>query len=141
MYCVGVFMVYSCIFYVILLNMQITLKKVLSTASIVLIVGIIAFYAYYQSRAIIAGPQIFITEPQHGATATSSLLIIRGVAIHTTEITLQGRPIFIDLQGNFSEELLLADGYNIIELTAKDTQGRQVKKVLELTYHPRQNTI
>ena len=121
--------------------MRITLKKVLTKASAVLIVGVIVFYAYYQSRAILAGPQLLITLPQHGYAATSSLVVIRGVATNAKEITLQGQVIFIDLEGNFAEELLLADGYNIIELTAKDVQGRQIKKMLELTYHAPQNSI
>lgn len=122
-------------------GMRITLKKVLVRASMISILGIIIFYAYFQSRAIIAGPQLSILEPQHGSTATSSLIIIRGIAIHAKEITLQGRPILIDLQGNFAEKLLLVDGYNIIELTATDTQGRQIKKMLALTYHTPQHSI
>jgi len=122
--------------------MRITLKKVLTNTLIVFIVGIIIFYAYYQSRAILAGPQILITEPQDGiVTATSSLILVRGVATHAKEITLQGRPIFIDLKGNFTEQLLLVNGYNIIELTAKDEQGRQIKKVIELMYNTPQDSI
>ena len=121
--------------------MRITLKKVLARALMISILGIIIFYAYFQSRAIIAGPQLSIIEPQHGSSATSSLVTVRGIAIHAKEITIQGRPILIDLQGNFTEKLLLADGYNIIELTATDTQGRQIKKLLELTYHAPQHSI
>jgi hypothetical protein len=49
---------------------------------------------------------------------------------------LNGRPIFIDLEGRFFEKLLLSPGYNIIELTAKDTQGRAIEKHLEIMYEP-----
>ena len=60
--------------------------------------------------------------------------MVRGVATRAKEITLQGRQIFIDLDGRFAEQLLLSPGYNIIELTARDTQGRQMIKDLELVY-------
>ena len=116
--------------------MHMTLKTVLTWGGGVLIVGIIVFYAYFQSRAVIAGPQIDITEPQNGMTSTQALLLVHGKAVHAKELTLDGRPIFIDLEGNFAEQLLLAPGYNIIELTARDAQGRYIEKKLEIAYSP-----
>lgn len=116
--------------------MKFTLKKALSVGFGVGLVVVIIFYAYYQSRAIIEGPQIEIIEPENNATASSSLLTIRGTTIHAKELTLDGRPIFIDLEGRFREQLLLSPGYNIIELTAKDAQGREIKKRLEIAYTP-----
>jgi len=104
-------------------------------------VGIVLFYAYLQSRAIIAGPQIVLESPQNGITATTSLLAIRGTITNAKETTLNGRTLFIDLKGNFSEQLLLAPGYNIIELTAKDTKGREVKRVLEIVYDEEETSM
>ena len=114
--------------------MKLTLKKVLSTSLAFSLVAIIVFYAYYQSRAVIEGPRINITAPENAITSTTSLLTITGTAIHAKELTLDGRPIFIDLEGRFFEQLLLSPGYNIIELTAKDAQGREIKKRLEVVY-------
>ena len=114
--------------------MRFTLKKALSVAAFIAVVGAIVFFAYYQSRSIVEGPQITLSLPANGITSTSSLITIRGVARHAKEITLQGRPIFIDLEGRFAEQLLLSHGYNIIELTAKDAQGKEIRKTLELVY-------
>jgi hypothetical protein len=116
--------------------MRFTLKKVLSTGSFLLIVGTIVFYAYYQSRGILEGPKISLVSPTDGITATSSLIRVYGVAKHAKELTLDGRPIFLDLDGNFFEQLLLMDGYNIIELTAKDAGGREVRKTVRVMYQP-----
>ena len=116
--------------------MRFTLKKILSVGSGVFIVLVIVFYAYYQSRSIIAGPLIVLSEPENNATSKTSLIMVRGVATHAKELTLQGRQIFIDLEGRFAEQLLLSPGYNIIELTASDTSGRQIVKDLELVYLP-----
>ena len=121
--------------------MRYTLKKILSYSAIGLVLGIIVFYTYYQSRAIIAGPQIDIIEPMSGLTSTTSLILVRGVATHAKELTLQGRQILIDLDGRFAEYLLLAEGYNIIELTARDAQGKHVKKTIELVYHTPSSSI
>ncbi len=106
----------------------------ISTGLVLLFVAIIIFYAYFQSRAIIAGPQIMLERPENGMTATTSLLTVSGTIINAKETSINGRKLFIDLQGRFSEQLLLSPGYNIIELTAKDTKGREVKRVLEIVY-------
>ncbi len=116
--------------------MRLTFKKILSVGSGLLIVLIIVFYAYYQSRSIIAGPIIVLSEPENNTTSKTALIVVRGVATHAKELTLQGRQIFIDLEGRFAEQLLLSPGYNIIELTARDTSGRQIVKNLELVYQP-----
>jgi hypothetical protein len=99
-----------------------------------LLVGTIVFYAYYQSRDIREGPIITLVSPTDGMTSTSSLLSVYGVARNAKMLTLDGRAIFVDLDGNFFEQLLLMDGYNIIELTAKDGEGRERKKIVELVY-------
>ncbi len=115
-------------------GMYFTLKSVLRLLLIFTFVGIIVFYAYYQSRAVVAGPEIVLATPLNGITSTTSLIDVRGVAIHAKELTLDGRGIFVDMSGNFAEKLLLQDGYNIIQLTAKDGGGREVKKTIELIY-------
>ena len=114
--------------------MRFTLKKILSVGSGLFVILVIVLYAYYQSRSIIAGPLISLSEPENNMTSTTSLIMVRGVATRAKEITLQARQIFIDLDGRFAEQLLLSPGYNIIELTARDTQGRQMIKDLELVY-------
>jgi hypothetical protein len=52
------------------------------------------------------------------------------------EVLLDDRPIFIDLEGNFAERLLLNNGYNIISIKAKDAQQRETKRTLEIVYKP-----
>lgn len=114
--------------------MRPTLRPYLPATLIALFVLTIAFYAYYQSRAIIEGPSITVETPVWGMTSTTSLITIKGFVKHAKEITLDGRPIFIDLSGRFDEKLALMEGYNIIGLTAKDVGGRVEKKTIELVY-------
>jgi hypothetical protein len=115
--------------------MRFTLRQLLPTLFITLFVGVIVLYSYYQSRAILEGPTISIETPTAGMTATTSLMTVSGTVTHAKEITLDGRPIFIDLAGHFEEKLVLMDGYNIIELVAKDNEGRVERKTVELVYN------
>ncbi|KKW37162.1 MAG: hypothetical protein UY81_C0002G0020 [Candidatus Giovannonibacteria bacterium GW2011_GWA2_53_7] len=106
------------------------LARSLSIAAFVIVVG----YAYYQSRAVLEGPVIIVDEPVDGMTATSSFIRIAGRSTHAKELRLDGRPIFIDMEGHFDERLLLFPGYNIIELNATDAQGRTATNTLRLYY-------
>lgn len=105
----------------------------LSWGSIITISGIIIIYAYVQFRAVIEGPDIVIESPTE-QLSTTTLIEIKGVAKNAKATTLQGRPIFIDTEGRFSEKLLLAEGYNIIVLTAADANGRTKRKAIEIVY-------
>ena len=111
------------------------LKKTLAILFALLFIGTILYYAYYQSRGIIAGPTIDLISPTQGEYAEAPLLDIRGRAERAKELTLDGRPIFVDLSGNFAEQLLLFPGYNIIELAAKDADGREMKKTVEVIWN------
>lgn len=110
-----------------------TLKRMLSWGGIILMTGTIIIYAYIQSRAIIEGPEITLESPT-AQFSTTTLINVRGTVKNAKATTLQGRPIFIDTTGRFSEKLLLSEGYNIIVLTAADTQGRIKRKAIEMVY-------
>ena len=114
--------------------MRRSLRQLLPIFLPLLFVLVVSFYAYYQSRSILEGPNIVIDTPENGSTATTSLISISGSVNHANEITLDGRPIFIDLEGHFDEKLVLMDGYNIIELIAKDREGRVERKTIEMVH-------
>lgn len=101
---------------------------------VVVIIAIAALYARYETRTLLEGPVVTITYPKNGATVDSSLTTIEGTAKNITKIALNNRDIFVDTEGNFREQLLLAEGYNIIEVTAQDRQGRVATTTLELIY-------
>ena len=113
---------------------RLTLKNVLSFLVVAGFIGGIFYYAYFQARAIISGPQISVISPENGHTYTDPLVHVYGTTKRAKEITLDGREIFIDLEGNFGEKLLLAPGYNIIELAARDADGHSTKETLEIIY-------
>lgn len=121
--------------------MEKTPKLILSAVIVVIIVIGLGVYAYLQSREYLRGPVITIKEPTNGALSTTPLVAVRGNARHISFLTLNGRQIFTDERGVFSESLLLQDGYNIMTLEAKDRFGRTVEKRLELVYTPTAATV
>ena len=92
---------------------------------------VIAGYAYLTSRDFVAGPQILVAEPAE-TVVFSPLVRVAGTALHVSFISLNDRQIFTDAEGNFREQLLLAPGYNILSIKAKDRFERRIEKTLEL---------
>ncbi len=100
------------------------------TAKIALIILAVAFlggYFLYQARGYLLGPEITIDSPKSGEVFNDSYLAVKGRALNISSLSLNGRQIFTDEHGIFNEGLLLAKGYNIIEITATDKFGRMKK--------------
>lgn len=107
-----------------LLHRNLSLGTVVYVIILCLIMGLLFVYAAFQGRSIIRGPSITLaTEPP--TTTASSTILIEGTAENIVSLTLNGRPIFTDDRGNFSETLVLGPGYTVMTLTAKDRYDRE----------------
>jgi hypothetical protein len=109
-------------------------KKLIKLGSISLVVLIVLGYSAFASHNFILGPEITLSEPENGMTVATSSIKIVGIAHRIKDISLNGRPIIIDNEGNFSEEILLAPGYNVSLLQAQDKFNRTTEYKLELVY-------
>ena len=88
---------------------------------------IFMLFGLYKAKDFLVGPKIVIESPLDGQTISNSYLEIRGAAKNVSLLYLNGRQIFTDQNGNFKENLLLARGYNILQIEAKDKFNREVK--------------
>lgn len=109
-------------------------KKLLTGFSILFVVLVVVGYSLFESHSFISGPEIIIIEPAPGSTIATSSIMVKGMALRIQDITLNGRPILIDKEGNFSEVVLLHPGYNASLFSAKDKFDRTTEYKLELVY-------
>jgi|SRR3989344_6144563 len=106
--------------------------SVLKISLLILLGLIIVIYSVFQAWKLISGPIIEISMPQNGATYNQSLIEVSGRAKNVSYLNLNGRPIYTDLEGYFKEKLLLEQGYNIIQLDARDKFQNYTEKRLEV---------
>lgn len=104
------------------------LKYLLITAFFLLVLG----YGSYQMRNLINRPDIIIDSPTNGSSLTSPLVTIAGRTDQIAKLWLNGHKLITDHTGRFESQLILARGYNIIQLDGEDRFGRKVEKKLEL---------
>ncbi len=100
------------------------------------IVCAVGFYFFHQSKAYIIGPQINVITPINGETLAHSYVLIKGEVENVSNLSVNGYPVLAGNFGNFETGLLLAKGYNIIEISAKDNFGRTAVKKLEVVIQP-----
>jgi hypothetical protein len=106
--------------------------RLIKTTGILILAFIIVIFAIFRSFNYISGPGLEIYSPINGANIESSTVRIIGQASRINKITLNGNPITIDEQGNWSETLIIFPGLNTITIEAQDQFGRTNKKQLNI---------
>jgi len=106
-----------------LLRHQISLRTYVLSLMFLFILVLLGIYVAYQARHVILGPLITIHEEPSMALVAPTFLLT-GLAENIVSLSLNGRDIYTDDTGNFSETLVLPLGYTIMTLTAKDRYGR-----------------
>jgi hypothetical protein len=109
-------------------------QKLLKFALFAGVTLIVLLYIYSASKDFIKGPRIIVNYPENGSTISTSTIVVKGQVFHIQDITINGRPIQIDTNGNFLEPLLLFPGYNVSVISAKDRFKRITEYKLELVY-------
>ncbi len=102
---------------------HLTLRIVLKYTLVIGLVSFLIFYTLWQARLLIIGPVIDFTDDQP-PTQTERVVEISGQAKNIVRITLNGRDIFTDTNGNFTEALVLESGYTIATIEGTDRYGR-----------------
>ena len=114
-------------------------RTLFKIASVSLLFLFIAVYAFFTSRNLIFGVKIKNVNIVDGAKVPDSVIVVSGNAKNAIHLTLNGREISLDLGGNFSESMALAEGYNLIDIKAEDKFGyhdEKIYKLIELKNYP-----
>jgi len=89
----------------------------------------IIFFSYEKMGFIWKGVKIEATLEQK---VDSSIAEIKGVASKATYISINGREIFINKEGEFKESIALLPGFSIVTINAKDKFGKTAEKQFEI---------
>jgi hypothetical protein len=112
------------------------LKQILNIALVVVIAGVVGGYSYLEVRSLLQGPEIVLESPYNGATVLEPILNLTGAVKNAQVIALNGRDLFVDEAGTFTEAHLLHPGHNTLILRAQDRFENEIVKELEVIYKP-----
>lgn len=89
-------------------------------------------YGISRAYPLLRGPQITIYNPQDGDTVKKGTFELSGKVSRVKEITVQGRPIPIGVDGHFTEVLLSTEPYTLIIIRATDFYGKTKEETLRV---------
>jgi hypothetical protein len=93
-----------------------------SIAAVVL--ATLALYGIWKATPLLSGPVLRLQSPAQAQTFADGAVLVSGVALHTEKLTLNGAPLLIDRDGNFTTTLDMPPGGAILSLTVTDRFGR-----------------
>ena len=102
---------------------------------LIILLAFLAGYALFEARFLMFGPQVTIQEPKDGFIAANPLITIRGRAKNAAWISLNGRQIFTDAKGNFSEKLIVSRGLSIMSVNVIDRFGREARETVRIIFN------
>ncbi len=114
-----------------------TLRNVLIYGLILFFCALFVIYILFQARLLIAGPTITLFDNLENPQK-DRVVLLQGTAENIVNIHLNGRQIFTDKTGYFSEALVLENGYTIATLSGEDRYGRIEKKERTFVYIPQE---
>jgi hypothetical protein len=98
-------------------------------------VFVVFIYVQFQARNFLQGPSISLDEIG-GTLQKEQAIPITGKAQNIVKLTLNGREIHTNGNGDFAQTLILEDGYTIMTLEAQDRFGRKTFLTREFVYLP-----
>lgn len=90
---------------------------------------VVLLYGGMEAAPLIAGPRIDLSSPLESVSIVDGVIAIRGTAKRAESLELNGGPLLIEENGNFSKEITLPRGGVTLSLVATDRFGRTDKTV------------
>ena len=94
--------------------------------------AVVAAYAYFEGYGLLQGPAIQIEG--RAMEVHDPLVSIEGEAKRIASLSMNGKLIPVTEDGAFSEDYVLAPGYNKIVLEARDRFGKTTTRAIEIVY-------
>ncbi|HLD31295.1 MAG TPA: helix-turn-helix domain-containing protein [Patescibacteria group bacterium] len=107
------------------------LPSILRVVVVGLVVLSLIFYLGWQIKNIVTPPELFVYAPLEGFVTDNYVLAVRGQTGQEVEVSINGKQIRNNEQGQFEEVINLSPGLNTIVVEAKKKHG----KVTSITRH------
>ena len=79
-----------------------------------------------------------LTSPSDKSTVTVASVVVKGHTVPAADIFVNDTEVTADAGGNFTAQVSLDEGDNIVTVTANDSNGSYAEKDFTVTYSPAQ---
>jgi hypothetical protein len=114
----------------------ITPKKIsliIFIAFLILVFG----YFWHEINFLISAPKLEVSQPSMDVTATDPNFEILGRTEATALLTINGKEVYIDNNGNFKADFNLSEGLNTIKIEVKNRFNKVNSIIRRIFYAPK----
>lgn len=109
-----------------------------------LIIGFFAFMialAFFQTKALSEGVTLKISGLQNGEMTDQGIVSLSGSAKHAKHLIINGREVVVNQENNFTEELVLSPGYNIVTVEAEDRYAKKTEATYKVFFDDKEGDV
>jgi len=107
-----------------------TQKKIIVFLGALLLI-LLSTYLWYQFNFLV-GPPNLVVEPKEDMVIKQELLTVKGKTDNGVDLTINGENVFVASNGNFSKDVQLAGGINVIEIKAVNNFGKITRIIRQI---------
>jgi hypothetical protein len=113
----------------------------ISIKSLLLVLALVSAIPLSGCKALISTPTstpLFLTivEPANGSVVGVNNVTIRGKTLADAVVSINGDPVDVDSNGNFSMTVTLEEGSNVFDIIATDEAGDEETTQLVVSFAP-----
>ena len=97
-------------------------------------------YVATQIRSVLTPPKLVINEPVGDETVKGNSIVVSGVAEVGADVAINNQAVFLDQNGQFNENVILSNGLNTIEITARNKFNKAATVIRKINAEVPQNT-
>lgn len=102
-----------------------------------IVLGLVAYFAF-EIKKIIAPPRISLTSPADGLVTTERDLVIEGRTEPEVALSVNGKPVSLDADGNFHDTLDLQEGLNVITVVGAKKHSKEMSVTRRIIVSPKE---
>ena len=106
--------------------------KVLIVSSSILVGAMALIYVFVQINSVLAPPLLELSEPLGDTKVLGNSIIVAGRAEIGAQVQINKQTVLLDRNGQFTENLILSSGLNVIVVTVKNKFNRESQVVRQI---------
>ena len=117
-----------------------TPKAILVSLAIFAVIGSF-WYLYNQVNSFVSSPRLVILKPADGSVVDGKMVHIAGVTDRDAALFINDQQVLVNENGEFSEDIGLKDGLNVIIAKAKNRFDKKSEKVVSVRTQQQENVL
>jgi len=110
--------------------------NIIRTAIVVAIAIGIGMFFVVRTQRMMAPPNVNLVSPPDGLVTVEKSLTVMGRTEREVTLLVNGKPVYIDTSGNFTDQLVLREGLNVIRVVAIRKHGQETEVTRRVIVKP-----